>query len=91
MEPYASPARQAQTGKRLKAKFFKAIPAIKCLIDDVQAAVSARPWLYGIDKRRLHVRSKHAALNHKAAQMAIGGQRKAAVAAAQTVEDVEAI
>lgn len=32
-----------------------------------------------------------AALNHKAAQMAIGGQRKAAVAAAQTVEEVEAI
>ena len=32
-----------------------------------------------------------AALNHKATQMAIGGQRKAAVAAAQTVEDVEAI
>ena len=63
VEPYASPARQAQIGKRLKAKFFKAIPAIKCLIDDVQAAVSARPWLYGIDKRRLHVRSKHAALN----------------------------
>lgn len=32
-----------------------------------------------------------AALTHKATQMAIGGQRKAAVAAAQTVEDVEAI
>ncbi|MFR9014478.1 MAG: hypothetical protein ACLVI5_13100 [Desulfovibrio piger] len=32
-----------------------------------------------------------AALNHKAAKMAEGGQRKAAVAAAQTVEDVEAI
>ena len=32
-----------------------------------------------------------AALNHKAIQMAIGGQRKAAVAAAQTVEDVKAI
>lgn len=32
-----------------------------------------------------------AALNHKATQMAIGGQRKAAVAAAQSVEDVEAI
>ena len=63
MDPYASPARQAQTGKRLKAKFFKAIPAIKCLIDDVQATVAARPYLYGIDKRRLHVRSKHAALN----------------------------
>lgn len=32
-----------------------------------------------------------AALNHKATQMAIGGQRKAAVAAAQTVEEVKAI
>ena len=32
-----------------------------------------------------------AALNHKATKMAIGGQRKAAVATAQTVEDVEAI
>lgn len=32
-----------------------------------------------------------AALNHKAAKMAEGGQRKAAVAAAQTVEEVEAI
>lgn len=32
-----------------------------------------------------------AALNHKATKMAEGGQRKAAVATAQTVEDVEAI
>lgn len=32
-----------------------------------------------------------AALNHKAAKMAEGGQRKAAVATAQTVEEVEAI
>lgn len=32
-----------------------------------------------------------AALNHKATQMAIGGQRKAAVAAAQTEEEVEAV
>lgn len=32
-----------------------------------------------------------AALNHKATKMAEGGQRKAAVAAAQTVEDVEVI
>jgi hypothetical protein len=32
-----------------------------------------------------------AALQHKAAKMADGGQRKAAVAAAQTVEEVEAI
>mgnify|MGYP007005502270 CR=1 FL=1 len=32
-----------------------------------------------------------AALQHKAAKMAEGGQRKAAVVAAQTVEEVEAI
>ena len=31
------------------------------------------------------------ALAHKAAQMEIGGQRKAAVAAAETVQDVESI
>lgn len=61
--PTASPARQAQIGKRLKAKFFAAIPAIKALIDDVQNAVKKRPFLYGIDKRKLHVRSAHSALN----------------------------
>ena len=32
-----------------------------------------------------------AALTHKATQMAVGGQRKAAVAVAQTVEEVKAI
>ncbi|WP_337430029.1 DNA polymerase, partial [Desulfovibrio sp.] len=63
VEPYAAPARQAQVGKRLKAKFFRAIPAIKRLIDDVQSTVASRPYLYGIDGRRLHVRSKHSALN----------------------------
>jgi DNA polymerase I - 3''-5'' exonuclease and polymerase domains len=61
--PTASPARQAQIGKRLKSKFFAAIPAIKALIDDVQNAVKKRPFLYGIDKRKLHVRSSHSALN----------------------------
>ena len=29
MEPYASPARQAQIGKRLKAKFFKGKNAVR--------------------------------------------------------------
>ena len=54
---------QVKTGKNLKARFFKALPAVKMLVDAVQTTVGKRPYLYGIDKRKLHVRSKHSALN----------------------------
>lgn len=63
MEPTASPSRQKAVGKRLKAKFFAATPAIKALVDAVQTTVKRRPYLIGIDGRRLHVRSAHSALN----------------------------
>ena len=63
MEPTASPLRQKAVGKRLKAKFFAATPAIKALVDAVQTTVKRRPYLIGIDGRRLHVRSSHSALN----------------------------
>lgn len=63
VEPAASPARQSAVGKKLKSRFFAALPAIKLLCDDVQATVARRPYLYGLDRRLLHVRSKHSALN----------------------------
>lgn len=63
VEPTASPSRQKVVGKRLKAKFFAATPAIKALVDAVQTTVKRRPYLIGIDGRRLHVRSAHSALN----------------------------
>lgn len=63
VKPLASPAAQARIGTALRAKFLRAIPALKRLTDAVQAALIQRPYLIGLDGRLLHVRSKHAALN----------------------------
>ena len=49
-------------GKALKERFFKNLPALKKLKDRVQQA-SNRGFLKGIDGRKIHVRSQHAALN----------------------------
>lgn len=62
----ASPASQTRTGKALRARFLRALPALRCLIEDVKSVLSGpnkRPYLYGLDGRRLHVRSSHSALN----------------------------
>src|SRR5690606_28269302 len=50
-------------GKKLKENFLKRTPALKRLREDVAAAVKKRGYLIGIDGRKLHVRSEHAALN----------------------------
>ena len=50
-------------GKRLRAAFLKAIPALGKLTEAVKKAAKERGWLRGLDGRRLHVRSQHAALN----------------------------
>ena len=49
-------------GKALKARFFKNLPALKRLKEKVQQA-SYRGFLLGIDRRKIYVRSPHAALN----------------------------
>jgi DNA polymerase-1 len=49
-------------GKKLKAKFLKQTPALKRLIEAVRESAK-RGYLIGLDKRQLHVRSAHAALN----------------------------
>ncbi|MDE7065776.1 MAG: DNA mismatch repair protein MutH, partial [Desulfovibrionaceae bacterium] len=64
--PLASVASQTRTGKVLRARFLRSLPALKHLIDDVRGVLSGpnkRSWLYGLDGRRLHVRSSHSALN----------------------------
>lgn len=61
--PGTSEANQRKVGATLKARFFKSMPAVKRLLDAVQGTVGKRPFLYGIDRRKLHVRSKHSALN----------------------------
>ena len=49
-------------GKQLKQRFFRNLPALKKLRDQVQQA-SQRAFLLGIDRRKIYVRSPHAALN----------------------------
>jgi DNA polymerase I-like protein with 3'-5' exonuclease and polymerase domains len=52
----------AVSGKRLKNKFLKNLPALGRLVEDVKS-VAKRGYLVGLDGRRIHVRSPHAALN----------------------------
>lgn len=53
----------AKAGKKLKENFLNRTPALKRLREDVIMAVKQRKYLLGIDGRKLHVRSEHAALN----------------------------
>jgi len=50
-------------GGKLRKQFLAELPALDKLIKDVQAAAQKRGWLRGLDGRRLHIRSQHAALN----------------------------
>lgn len=49
-------------GKAIKRRFFKKIPALKKLIDNVKEKASTGS-IRGLDGRVLHVRSEHSALN----------------------------
>lgn len=49
-------------GRKLKDKFLRSLPALKRLTEAVREA-SGRGFLVGLDGRKLHVRSSHAALN----------------------------
>lgn len=53
----------AQEGQKLKNKFLKKLPALKKLVENVQAKAEKDKVLKGLDGRLLHVRSAHAALN----------------------------
>ena len=52
----------AKNGKELKAKFFKAIPAIEQLLEQVRVKADSG-YIRGLTGRRLHIRSPHSALN----------------------------
>lgn len=49
-------------GKKLITDFKKNLPAYTKLVDAAQAATS-RGYLFGLDKRKIPIRSKHSALN----------------------------
>lgn len=52
----------AGAGRKLKQKFLRSLPALGRLVEAVQGAAK-RGHLVGIDRRRIYVRSSHAALN----------------------------
>ena len=52
----------SQAGRTLIEKFLKNIPALKALRTNVQEAAQSG-LIKGLDGRRLHIRSEHAALN----------------------------
>jgi DNA polymerase I-like protein with 3'-5' exonuclease and polymerase domains len=52
----------ARDGKRLKEKFLSNTPSLRALRERVSVA-SGRGYLHGLDRRRVSVRSEHAALN----------------------------
>jgi DNA polymerase I len=53
----------ADAGKKLKDKFFKKIPAIKSLVDQVAKVYSETGTLKALDGNPYHIRSSHSALN----------------------------
>lgn len=48
--------------RKIRARFLRALPALDQLIKDVQRA-SQKGYLVGLDKRKVYIRSEHAALN----------------------------
>lgn len=52
-----------KAGKQLKQKFLSQIPALAKLKEAIEKTVADRGHLKGIDGRKLHIRSAHAALN----------------------------
>lgn len=52
-----------KAGGASRAAFLRNLPAMGKLVEQVKRAAKERGFLYGLDKRRLAVRSQHAALN----------------------------
>lgn len=76
--PNGTEEEQSKLGKKLKATFLKKTPALAALKRDINTIASPfvftdkggrmpnpryRPFLFGLDGRKLHIRSAHAALN----------------------------
>lgn len=61
--PEGTEDQQYKKGKETIDTFYRNLPAIKKLKDDIDKALSKRDYLIGIDGRQLQIRSKHSALN----------------------------
>ena len=52
-----------QEGKRLRANFYTALPALKILTDAVKRKYRSQGWVKGLDGRKIICRSEHSSLN----------------------------
>jgi DNA polymerase I-like protein with 3'-5' exonuclease and polymerase domains len=50
-------------GQWARDRMFQKIPAYARLVESIAATLKKRPWLNGLDGRKLHIRSAHSALN----------------------------
>lgn len=58
-----SSAQNTAMGKKARARFLAALPALNKLILAVKARVKTHGYLVGLDGRRIYTRSQHSALN----------------------------
>ena len=76
-----------RAGGKLKAQFLKSTPALSRLIDKVKGMANKRGSLPGLDGRRVHVRSEHAALNTLLQSAGAIVMKKALVVAVQKLAE----
>jgi len=79
----------AKDGGRLRQSFFDNLPAFKVLKDRV-AGAARRGYLKGLDKRKLFVRSEHAALNTLLQGAGAIVMKKAVVNLQESIKDLDA-
>ena len=79
----------AKDGGRLRQSFFDNLPAFKNLKDRV-AGAARRGYLKGLDKRKLFVRSEHAALNTLLQGAGAIVMKQAVVNLQETIKDLDA-
>jgi DNA polymerase I len=63
ISPLSSIDEQKQIGYKTLDRFYKELPAVKQLKDDIEKVVKGRGYLKGIDGRKLHIRESYKALN----------------------------
>jgi len=63
VSPDAGAQEQEIRGKQLRQQFMAKVTGLKFLIQDIKSTSKVRGFLYGLDGRKLNIRSDHMALN----------------------------
>ena len=77
----------AKDGRKLRRRFMSGLPAYAKLLDKISTTMENQGTLPGLDGRRLHVRSEHAALNTLLQSAGAVVMKKALVLATDALRD----